>query len=424
MKLLYILVIIYVLLFKIINAQDISYARKIIDELSSEKFHGRGYTFNGDKKAAKYIANQLKENHINPIKGNYFQPFKINVNTFSSAIKLQINGVELIPGVDFILSSSSKECKGSYSVIILDSTIINNDIKYEKFLEKKYSDSFLLIDTSGVINSERKSNILNLEKTNIFAAKGIIVIANKLIFSVSTTESDFCTLYLKKALYRKLNFPIKNLEINFKNKFIENHETQNVAGIINGISDSLIVFTSHYDHLGTMGNNVFFPGANDNCSGVSLNLSLAKHYANIDTLKYSIAFLFFGAEEAGILGSKYFTEHPLFQLSKIKFLINLDLVGTGDDGICIVNGSVLKNEFSLFNKINAEKNLFPLIKSRGEAANSDHYFFYKSGVKSIFIYTLGGIGEYHNPFDISKTLPLTRYKELFTLLTEFVKLYE
>ena len=55
-----------------------------------------------------------------------------------------------------------------------------------------------------------------------------------------------------------------------------------------------------------------------------------------------MAFLLFSGEEAGLLGSKYYTEHPLFPLKEIKFLTNLDLLGTGDDGIMVVNASVYK----------------------------------------------------------------------------------
>lgn len=422
MKLFYILC--SVLLFNLTNAQDINYARKVIDELCSEKYHGRGYTFNGDKKAAKYIANQLKENKAIAIKNNYLQQFKINVNTFSSNIKFNINNIELTPGIDYIISPSSKGINGEFEIVIIDSVILNDTIGYNNLLKRKFKNHFLLIDTSGVKSSEQKTSVLNLAKINFFEAKGIIIVANKLIYSVSTSESDFSKIYLKRNIYKNLKLPLSKLKVKFKNEFVKDFETQNVAAIISGKSDSLIVFTSHYDHLGTMGRDVFFPGANDNASGISMNLNLAKYFASIDTLKYSIVFLFFGAEEAGILGSKYFTENPLFPLSKIKFLINLDLVGTGDDGICIVNGSVFKKEFSLFTSINEEKKLVPEIKARGEAANSDHYYFYKLGVKSIFIYTLGGIAEYHNPLDISKTLPLTRYNELFTLLIEFVNRYE
>ena len=76
-----------------------------------------------------------------------------------------------------------------------------------------------------------------------------------------------------------------------------------------------------------MGKDTFFPGANDNASGVSMLLNLAKYY-KAHPANYSIAFIFFSGEEAGLLGSKYYSEHPIFPLSKIKFLVNLVLLGT------------------------------------------------------------------------------------------------
>ena len=97
------------------------------------------------------------------------------------------------------------------------------------------------------------------------------------------------------------------------------------------------------------------------------------------------------------------------------------MVGTGDDGIKVVNGAVIPKEFNLLSGINDKMKYLPSVNKRGEAAISDHYFFYKKGVKSFFIYTLGGIGEYHNIYDKSKTLPLTKYNELFKLIIDFEK---
>ncbi|MEO8762057.1 MAG: M28 family peptidase, partial [Bacteroidia bacterium] len=183
----------------------------------------------------------------------------------------------------------------------------------------------------------------------------------------------------------------------------------------------VIMFTAHYDHLGMMGSKTYFPGANDNASGVSMLLNLVKYYTK-NPPKYKTVFVFFAGEEAGLLGSKYFTENPPFELSKIKFLINLDLLGTGDEGITVVNATVFKSQFELLKKINAEKNYLPLVKPRDKAHNSDHYWFTERGVPSFFIYTMGGIKAYHDVYDVSKTLPLTKYKAVFNLLTDFIKL--
>ncbi len=167
-----------------------------------------------------------------------------------------------------------------------------------------------------------------------------------------------------------------------------------------------------------MGKNTYFPGANDNASGTAMLLYLAKYYTTHKP-KYNIVFMSFGAEEAGILGSKYYTEHPLFPLEKIKFLTNLDLAGTGDEGITVVNATLHKKEFKKLGKINLKKDYLEKVKLRGPAANSDHYWFTQKGVPAFFIYTLGGIKAYHDVFDKAETLPLTEFTDYSKLLIEF-----
>src|SRR5690606_21157411 len=158
--------------------------------------------------------------------------------------------------------------------------------------------------------------------------------------------------------------------------FLPHYTSQNVIGQLKGTKypDSVLVFSAHYDHLGKMGNNIYFPGANDNASGVAMLLNLAEHYSK-NAPEKTIVFMAFGAEESGIIGSQFYTENPLFQLKQINFLINLDLLGTGEDGIQVVNGSVHQTHFDKLVEINNQKNLLKEIKIRGKAANSDHYWF-------------------------------------------------
>jgi aminopeptidase YwaD len=203
---------------------------------------------------------------------------------------------------------------------------------------------------------------------------------------------------------------------------VKKHKTQNVVGFIEGSKypDSFFVFTAHYDHVGMMGKDVMFPGANDNASGTAMIIDLARHYSQ-NKPEISIVFIAFSGEEAGLYGSRYFSEHPLFPLENIKLLINLDMVGTGSDGIAFVNGSVFPDLFEIVNKINEEKKYLKRLKVRGEACNSDHCFFYKKGVPAFFIYSMGKEHmHYHNVYDKADILPLTKYDEIFKLLTNFV----
>ena len=135
---------------------------------------------------------------------------------------------------------------------------------------------------------------------------------------------------------------------------------------------------------------------------------------------YSIAFIAFAGEEPGLEGSLHYVEQPVFPLKDIKFLINLDILGTGDEGITVVNGAVHKTEYEALKGINEQKGYLKQVKKRGKAAISDHYPFSEAGVPCFYIYTMGGIQAYHDVYDVPETLPLTEFEDLFKLLTDFV----
>jgi len=131
---------------------------------------------------------------------------------------------------------------------------------------------------------------------------------------------------------------ITNVEIDIKNKYYNSYRTQNVIGYIQDQTNKLIVFTAHYDGIGSFGEGNYFPGASDNASGTSMVLDLARHYSSVEKPYYSYAFMLFSGEEAGPMGSRFYTEHPLFPLEDIKLVINLDMVGTGQEGVILFNG--------------------------------------------------------------------------------------
>ncbi len=413
--------ILFLFYFTFSFSQDISYARKIIDSLCSPYMYGRGYANNGDKKAADFIQQELINDNIKPFGKSYLQPFDISVNTLPGKVSIKIDNNMLKPGADFLVSSNSKNTEGTFKIVWLTKDIIKNDSIFSIFRNQDYHDKVIIIDKTGITDGETLQFTEFLRTINLFRAKAVIFPDDKLVWGISNggKETDFIVIDILK---NKIPADAKQISIEIQNKYFEKYTTNNVTGYIEGKTypDSFVVFTAHYDHLGIMGAGTYFPGANDNASGTAMVLNLAKYYSE-NRPDYSVAFMLFSAEDAGLLGSEYYTGNPLFPLEKIKFLINLDLVGTGDDGITIVNGSVFEKEFNTFVKINEEKKYLKAINKRGEAANSDHYPFYEKGVKSIFIYTLGGIAEYHNIYDKAETLPLTEYNDLFKLLIDFVK---
>ena len=209
------------------------------------------------------------------------------------------------------------------------------------------------------------------------------------------------------------------------NKFFAPYTSQNVIGYVEGtrFKDSFVVITAHYDHLGMMGNAALFPGANDNASGVAMMLNLAKYYSQ-NPQTFSVVFIAFSGEETGLIGSKYFVDHPLFPLDNIRFLLNIDLMGNGADGVMTVNAMVYTKEFMALKSINDASNYLPAIKARGKAKNSDHYWFSEAGVPSFFFYLMGPYPHYHDVNDKASNVPLTNFSEAFQLFRDFVTLVQ
>lgn len=356
-------------------AQDSVYTRKMVNTLTAKEFWGRGYTNNGMKKAADFIAAEYNKLGLIPFNTSCKQDFNFPVNTFPNRMMVEVNGKKLVPGKDFIVTNESP------------------GIQFKGNLTQKDS-----------LNFEASSKLK-------------ISLKDKLTWSVATEVGEITQVQINRKSIRGI--PNK-INIAIENKFIQNFQASNVCGLVKGTKypDSLLVITAHYDHLGGMGKETYFPGANDNAAGVATLLSLAKYYSS-NPQPYSIGFICFAAEEAGLLGSKFYTENPILPLSNIKFLINLDLVGTGEAGMTVVNASVYPAAFSLLKEINNKHQYISKINSRGKAANSDHFFFSEKGVPAFFIYTQGGPAAYHDVFDKAETLPLNEYNDLFKLLIKF-----
>ncbi len=395
----------------------VAQAHRIVDTLASPYMCGRGYVDNGNLKAATYLNNKFKKLGLIPFGKSYEQKFEYPVNTYPTAYSVKINDELAKPGADYIVIPSTPTTNGTFSVVRFDRSILSDTMKVKEFFTHDYTNSFVMIDDSGATEKKEKE-IWESLKSNPFKAKGIIYLCDKLTEETSETVADYATLNaLRNSPFRYAT----SISIDIKNKLIASFPTQNLIGYIKGKvqPDSFIVFTAHYDHLGKMG-SIYFPGANDNASGIAMLLSLARYYAeHSDSLRYSVAFMAFSGEEIALLGSKYYTEHPPFPLSKIRFLINMDIMGTGDEGITVVNGTIYDGAFKDLVKINDSQHLLKTVKLRGETANSDHYFFYKNHVPDFFIYTMGGIKAYHDIFDRRETLPLTKFDEVYKLLIQF-----
>lgn len=354
-------------------AADSSYVRRITDTLSSGYFMGRGYVANGVNRAGDFIVQEMQRLGLNVDTQNFSFP----VNTFPGRIALSINGKPLRPGIDFLVTPQSKACSGAGTLTRQEGV--------------------------GWINTKHSVFIQPVEK---------------LTWSVAQHQADYTAFLVKESL---LSGPVE-FKCTVDAQHLENYPAKNITGSITGSTrpDSVIVFTAHYDHLGAMGSGTYFPGANDNAGGVAMMLDLADYFIRHPP-EYTVRFIAFAGEEAGLLGSKHYVDHSPGDLKKIRFLVNLDLVGNGEEGITVVNATEFPEAFRLLQAINTEQQLIRAINSRGKAKNSDHYWFTEHNVPSFFIYTLGERKAYHDVFDVPGTLPFFEIHDLEKLVILFAQ---
>lgn len=420
-----------------LHAQDKAYARKVVDTLASPSMHGRGYVNNGHLIASGYISNEFRSFNLLSFEksGSYYQEFSFPVNTFPGRVEMTFYfgdraSQKGTAGTEFLVRSNSPSVKGKFNVVRLDSSIAMHRSKWDAFMQQDHRKQFVVVDTAGVRDKEELTKMINYVKYPK-DVKGILLPVHTEIIAGSDSCSRFPPWDFSQ---RQSTVPVIEIEASLANcsqinvrigaKFLPACKSRNVIAYVRGSEqpDSFIVYTAHYDHLGQMGKDAYFPGANDNASGIAMLLNLAKYYSDpAHTPKYSIVFMAFGAEEVGLIGSQYYNEHPLFPLSRIHFLINMDIFGTGDEGITVVNATLFNPEFQKLKQINDTNHYLPLVKPRGKASISDHFFFTENGVPCFYIYTLGGIKAYHDTCDQSGTLPLTEFDDLFRLLRDFTE---
>lgn len=238
----------------------------------------------------------------------------------------------------------------------------------------------------------------------------------------SVGDAIFMALGLKiEEIQQEINtslkpksFPLTEMNVNLKaGLFKLKRQARNVLAYLEGTDPALqkeyLVIGAHYDHLGTgdQGGSLamnstgqIHNGADDNASGTSGILALAKALSQIKERKRSLLLMTFSGEEMGLLGSQYYTDHPTLPLENCVAMINLDMIGRmnnhqlqiGGIGTCATFEEELRklNEFFQF-KLSLNK------AGRGP---SDHTSFYVKNIPVLFFFT-GLHLDYHRPSDDS-----------------------
>ena len=391
-----------------------------IDILTSESMHGRGYVQNGADQAAIFIQRRFREYKLKPVTadGSFIQGYTFQVNTFPGKMSLRINDKELVAGADYLIDAASVSYSGSdMPVKTIDLATISSKPAWRKTMSSfDEHTAYCLenVDSFCSFFSESPAKFSSLLPKGCF----IIPQKTKLTWDVAQDTILATVFYVKKDALPAL---ITSVSANVESRFIPKEKNDNIIACVPGqVKDTFIAITAHYDHLGMMGDATMFPGASDNASGTAMLIYLASYFST-HPQHYSILFLVFSGEETGLLGSEFYVAHPIVALSNIKFLTNIDIMGDATDGVTVVNATEYPKEFARLNEINTLHHYIPVIKSRGKAANSDHYHFSEAGVPSFFLYSNGGKGYYHDIYDKAEEITLKNVDGVAKLLIDFVR---
>jgi hypothetical protein len=213
----------------------------------------------------------------------------------------------------------------------------------------------------------------------------------------------FNNSYLKSFTYKKNTNPHDTSTLGIKEK-----TANNVIGFLDNKAPYTIVIGAHYDHLGlgqdhnsleANPDGKIHNGADDNASGTAGVIALANYFAkNKKTEPYNVLFICFSGEELGLLGSKKYCENPDIELSKINYMINMDMVGRLNDStkkLMIYGVGTSPVWVPLIDSLTTN---FSIKKDSSGIGPSDQTSFYLKDIPVLHFFT-GQHSEYHKPSD-------------------------
>ena len=402
-----------------LNAQDLALYKKVVKNLSSAKYQGRGYAEDGANKAGKYLAKEFARAGADEV---ICQPFTLDINTFPGKMEVEVDGKKYIPGADFTLREFAPGIKGEYKLYHIDTANYNAEKIFADLALPENKDAFVVCDF--MFTYKHSADFKRMQSKSECANAGFIY--------TWETPLKFYKAYGEKVSEKPIlwvapDFPTsaKQIKLDIENEFLDDYDCFNVIAKVEGKRhDKCYVFTAHYDHLGKLGKKTFYAGAHDNASGTAAIVTLAAHYAK-NQPEYDMYFIAFSGEDANLRGSEFYANNPIVPLSQIKYLFNLDMIADNNPmQYCEVSNEGMKG-FELMEKINGEKNYFKKLDRQELAGNSDHYPFAQRNVPCIFFMNEGGdaFKYYHTIYDTWKNAIFDNYEPTVRLIMDFIEKY-
>ena len=405
-----------------------------ISVLAADSLEGRKVGSEGERKAARYIIEQFKQIGLAPAgdDGSFKQAFD-----FTSEIKrgpnntIKIGAHDLKINEDFIPLENSHVGSFDFDKLVFVGYGIELDsVDHHDYADKDVAGKPVLIERFSPDGNEAHSAYYELATIDAKIAEATKHGVSG-IFLFTPEDQDDILPHRMRAHPAERDIPIVFLK---RTVFDNDHQTpealakekisgnvdlerirstgHNVAGFLKGgkpgADKKIVIVGAHYDHLGWGGPGSgslytgkepqIHNGADDNASGVAGVIEMARYFAARQAdLDYSLLFLTFSGEEAGLLGSNYFAKHPTVDKENISFMINMDMIGRlREEKGLPVQGVGTSPAFKEYFENYSDD--FKITTSESGVGPSDHTAFYNVGIPTLFFFT-GAHKQYHKPTD-------------------------
>ncbi|MFP4471189.1 MAG: M20/M25/M40 family metallo-hydrolase [Bacteroidales bacterium] len=423
--------------------------------LASDSLKGRKPGTPESDVAAAYLRDQFRNYGLKPLADNGFQHFELITDvSMGENNRMEIDGETFTPGEDYTpLSFSENATVQAPAVFVGYGMEINNDsLQWNDYSDLDVSGKWAVIlrgmpaddDPAGVFAgnvSERIKVMVARDK----GAAGVIFVSGpamaeedvlmKMTYDKSAATAGIPVLQAKRsaidAVISTFGKSVANAESRIKESMspmvfsipavisattdveFKKAVTQNVVAMLEGshpqLKDEFVLVGAHFDHLGFGGPGsgsraidtmAVHYGADDNASGVAGVLELAQKFASMKgQIDRSLIFAAFGAEEMGLIGSKFFVENSPVNIEKVVAMINFDMIGRLKDARTVSvggTGTAAESE-NILDRLGRASRLSLKYSSEGYGP-SDHAAFYSANIPVFFIST-GAHEDYHTPKD-------------------------
>ncbi len=424
--------------------------------LASDSLRGRRSGTPEGKLAAEYIRDQFRMFGYDMLEDNGFQYFEVITEVEAGPSNaISVDDMEASVMKDFTPLSYSSNGSLEANVVFCGYgfDIEETGLKWNDFEGVDVGDQWVLVLRADPEPDNNESRFLpyTQDRSKVITAKDKGAAGVLLVSGEELDASDKITEPEVDRLGTSSGIPVFHISRTLANKILEKSEntlaglekilndthapssfdcettvsgtseinfvrvnTQNVLGFMEGsdpiLKNDVVVVGGHYDHLGMGGANsgsrapgeeAVHNGADDNASGTATVIEIAeKLAANRSELKRSVLVMAFGAEEMGLLGSKYFTQNPSINLDRIVAMVNVDMVGRlNEKGELAVGGTGTSTESeTLLNRL-VENYALKLAMSPNGFGPSDHSSFYVEDIP-VFFFSTGAHEDYHTPNDV------------------------